>query len=156
MKHSAAGRKQLSANKGPTYMLAEWLNANWDRLTDKTNEEVASEFGYARANIVSMWRTGKTRVPLKIVPKLARLLDVSVAQLMSMWVEQYLPDSEPEILGMFNRLVSKNEAIVVETVRYAKRDEDTKPTVEQLEKVYEIFGHTGDKPDTEKLASFIK
>lgn len=136
---SAAGRPQTSVNSGPTYELAEWLNANIERRTDKTNEELAGEMGYARANIISMWRTGKSRIPLERLPDLSRLLNVSLAELLPMWMEQYAPQMRVEIAQLFTRLVSKNEWEVIQAMREASESTDPKPSKKDLAEVKTIF-----------------
>jgi transcriptional regulator with XRE-family HTH domain len=133
------GRPQENAKTGPTYELAEWLNANLPRRTNMTNEELADDMGYARSNIISMWRTGKSRIPLERLPDLSRLLNVSMAELMPMWVEQYAPQIRVEVGKMFNRLVTENEFEVIEAIRQASESTNPKPSRAQLKAVREAF-----------------
>lgn len=133
------GRPQESAKTGATYELAEWLNANLSRRTNMTNEELADDMGYARSNIISMWRTGKSRIPLERLPDLSRLLNVSMAELLPMWMEQYAPQIRVEVGKMFNRLVTENEFEVIEAIRQVSESSNPKPSRAQLKAVREAF-----------------
>ena len=118
MARGTQGRKQASALTGEGYRLAEWLNRNLDRRTNLTNEELATRMGYARPNIISMWRTGRTRIPLDKLTQLADLLKVELIELLPLWLEQY-SDAEGyrRIVAATGRLVSETEATFVNKVR---------------------------------------
>lgn len=133
------GRPQEKVKTGPTYELAEWLNGNLSRRTDMTNDEMAEEMGYARSNIISMWRTGRSRIPLERLPDLSKMLNVSMAELLPMWIEQYAPQVRVEVGKMFNRLVSENEFEVVQAVRDASGQTNPKPSRAQLKAVRDAF-----------------
>lgn len=134
------GRPQEKPKTGATYELAEWLNNNLSRRTNMTNEELADDMGYARSNIISMWRTGKSRIPLERLPDLSRLLNVSLAELLPMWMEQYAPTMRVEVGKMFNRLVTENEFFeVIEAIRQVSASSNPKPSRAQLKAVRETF-----------------
>lgn len=115
-------RPQTDVRTGPTKMLAEWLNANWDKLTTLTNAEVAKKLGYRADNTVSMWKTGKTKVALERLFEIADLLNVEVETLFPMYMEQDLGD-KPELwkrmTGIFQRMATKGEADVLQAIRAA-------------------------------------
>ncbi|WP_305303769.1 hypothetical protein [Brevundimonas sp.] len=88
----------------------------------------ASKFGFMAANNISMWRTGRTAVPLSHLPKIAELLRVDVVSIFLLWLKQYKVrnDSAPSILieVLERRLMSANEAEVIKTLRHATRNAD--------------------------------
>jgi hypothetical protein len=131
-----AGRTQTSARTGPTYRLAEFMNANWNHMVGRSNDDVAStEFGYRQGNLISMWRTGKARIPLEKLPDLARVMKQDIALLMPLWVEQYWgdrDDSKQLIKMLETRMVTSAEAPVVKTLRAARRAHDLAYTDDQL------------------------
>lgn len=115
-----AGRPQLSVRRGPTYALSEFMDANWDKLVGRTNEDVAGELGYRSPNMISMWRTGKTRVPLERIPDIARLMKVDVAALLNLWFEQSWGERSDakQLMKLFgSRLLHDNELPLMEAVR---------------------------------------
>ncbi len=120
-------RPQLSARTGPTYQLAEFMNRHWDTRVSRTNEDVATELGLRAANMISMWRTGKTRVALQWVPDIARLMGVDQSHLLLLWHEQYWGerDDADEVLADFaDRLLTEHEVALIRTVRSARGGRD--------------------------------
>ena len=120
-----AGRPRVNSKSAITSPLSEYLDANWD-TTGLTNDEAASKFGFLAANVVSMWRTGRTAIPMARLPMIAELLGVDVALLFVLWLKQYRlrNDSVPSALlqTLERRLVTANEAEVVQAVRHATRN----------------------------------
>lgn len=78
--------------------------------------------------MVSMWRTGRTAVPLGHVEKIAQLLKVDVAKLFSLWFRQVRlrNDAMPETLAetLERRLITANEAVVMKAFRQATKNLD--------------------------------
>ena len=114
-----AGRPQESARTGPTYQLAQFMNHNWDEKVGRTNEDVAQELGYRAANMISMWRTGRTRVPLEKLPDIARLMKVDVALLLPMWLEQQWGDRDDggDMRALFDRFATAREGQLLAALR---------------------------------------
>ncbi|MGV9007304.1 MAG: hypothetical protein ACOH1H_11265 [Brevundimonas sp.] len=115
--------------------MSEFLDANWG-TTGLTNDVAASKFGFMAANNISMWRTGRTAVPLSHLPKIAELLRVDMVSLFLLWLKQYKVrnDSAPSILieVLERRLMSANEAEVIKTLRHATRNADPALSAAQL------------------------
>lgn len=129
---SAAGRPQMSAQTGPTYKLAEFLNNVWDSRVGYTNFELAQEWGYRSPGIISMWRTGRSRVPIERLPDLARLLNTDLAQLLPLWLEQYVGQystAYKAIEAVFKRLATTNEFAVLRAMRAAAKTRGQKDPV---------------------------
>lgn len=134
-------RPQENARTGPGYRLAEWLNANWDSKVGMTNEEAAQKMDYRSTNIVSMWRTGKTKVALERLPEVADLMGVDFITLLPLWVEQYMNDDPGtkgafhmrRVTAAFKRLATINEFPVLKAIRsvFGRTNPDFTP--EQIE-----------------------
>lgn len=120
MARSKAGRPpNLERRKtGPGFALSDWFHRNLDRLTDMTNEEIAESMGYSRPNIISMWRTGRTKIPLDRLVDLSKILNVDLVILLPLWLEQYI-DAEGygEIKKAQSRLVSEEEGKIIQILR---------------------------------------
>jgi hypothetical protein len=107
--------------------LAAFIDANWDK-TGLTNEQGAAHFGFVAPNMISHWRTGRSAVSLAHIPKLASLLGADEASLFVMWLKQQrlrdktIPPHLVELLEQ--RLVSANEAVLVNAVRSITRNRD--------------------------------
>lgn len=128
-------RPQLSSRTGPTYQLAEFMNDNWDKTVGRTNEEVAAELGYKAANMISMWRTGKTRVPLEKLPDFARLMKLDLGVLLPMWLEQSWGervDAEIQLQRFASRITTDHEAPVILAIRGATKMRDPAWSPDQI------------------------
>jgi DNA-binding Xre family transcriptional regulator len=139
MSRGSAGRPQKTIKTGETFALAEWFNKNVDHLTDLTNEELAAKLGYTRPNIISMWRTGRTKIPLDRLAPLCDALKVDLAYLLPLWIEQYGgAEANARVLKVLRNTVSDSEMALVETARQitAGRDFALKP--DAFEKLREV------------------
>lgn len=63
----------------------------------KTQREIAHEAGFASQNIISMIKSGDTKVPLNRVPALAKALGVEPQELFVECLEAY----EPELFDVY-------------------------------------------------------
>lgn len=55
----------------------------------KSQAEIAGEAGFTNPNMISMIKSGATRIPLDRVPALAESLDVDPARLLQLALEQW-------------------------------------------------------------------
>lgn len=96
--------------------------------SELTQREIADRVGFKNANIISMLKTGETRVPLDRIPSLAQTLGMDERLFLMIAIEEYHPgvhevlvdvlglplsDAELGILTMF-RMASMRDEIEVE------------------------------------------
>ena len=120
MKKTCPGRPKTSVNTGSSYALAEWMNEKLAELSGMTNAEIAAELGYQRANIVAMWKTGKTRVALHALKGIAQLTNTPLEHLFPIWVEQYACEKRVEAqpyTEMLSRIVTPAEFKLIQMIR---------------------------------------
>lgn len=126
-----------SASAVPT-PLSRYLDANWDR-TGLTNDAAAARFGFVASNLISMWRTGRSAVPLAHLQTMADILSADVIHLFALWLKQQrlrdpaVPASLTELLE--HRLVTANEAEVIQAIRNATKHGDPKFDAGQMEAI---------------------
>ena len=124
---SKAGRPRVNSKSAVPSPLSEFLDSHWDK-TGLTNDQAAGKFGFLASNVVSMWRVGRTAVPLARLPMIADLLRVDLVMLFALWLKQArlrndgVPATLIEVLE--RRLVTANEAEVIRTLRHATRNAD--------------------------------
>jgi ribosome-binding protein aMBF1 (putative translation factor) len=63
----------------------------------KSQADLAIHLGYENPNVISMFKSGKTRVPLAKVPVLARWLGLDAATMLRDWFVAHDPDALPVI-----------------------------------------------------------
>ena len=124
---SVAGRPRAATRTGTGYKLAEWLDKNWDRgVNGASNDAVAQKLGYRSPNIISMWRTGKSKIPLDRLIEVCQFMNVDLATVMPLWFEQLLADPfapkgiDPRLKAvddMMKRLVTLHEFALIRAVR---------------------------------------
>lgn len=96
--------------------------------SELTQREIADRVGFKQANIISMLKSGETRVPLDRIPALARTLGMDEREFLILAIAEYHPgvhevlvdvlglplsDAELGILTMF-RMASLRDEIEVE------------------------------------------
>ena len=124
---SKSGRPRVNSKSAVPSPLSEFLDSLWD-TTGLTNDQAAGKFGFLASNVISMWRTGRTAVPISRLPMIADLLKVDMAMLFVLWLKQSrlrndgVPATLIEVLE--RRLVTANEAEVIKTLRHATKNAD--------------------------------
>ena len=122
-----AGRPRTSSPTAIQTRLSRWLDANWDRL-GITNEQAAAMFGFRAPNTISMWRTGRSPVPLSRLPKMAELFNMDPMVLVILWFEQEESRDPSFPTGVAaqvrKRVCTRNEQVVLEAVRTATKNAD--------------------------------
>lgn len=157
------GRPRENVRTGDGYRLAEYLDANWKDRVGMTNDEVAIKLGYRSANIVSMWRLGKTKVALERLGEVAELMKVDLAILLPLWFEQQLGEPGPErerreaqlqkILKILDRTVTANEFAIVKGLRKKLGRSDPAFTKEQVNAAALIASNEDFAEEVLKLAA---
>ena len=97
----------------------------------KTQREIASEIGYDKPNMISMFKRGEVKVPLDKIPLLANSLHVDPGHLFRLALEQYWPELGKTIETIFGRVVTANEEeILIKPWRGATGNLDPAPSTE--------------------------
>lgn len=114
----------------PTAMLLTKAIEN----SDLTQREIADRVGFKHANIISMLKSGETRVPLERIPALATTLGMDERQFLMVAIEEYHPgvhevlvevlgvplsDAELGIITMFRMASLRGEIEVVRPEQHA-------------------------------------
>jgi hypothetical protein len=123
--------------------MARFLNNHIDGLFPLiTQREIATVLGYDRPNIISMFKTGQTKVPFEKIPALAQVLSVDPTFLMQLALEQYWPDRFDILKPMFTRMMTANEQALVDQLRAEAGGEDYKLPEETLASIRELIAGT--------------
>lgn len=111
--------------------IAKYIDKKIDELKGvKTQREIATEIGYDKPNMISMFKRGEARVPLDKIPLLAKALGVDPAHMFRLALEQYWPDRGDIIAKLFGRLASENEEeVLLKPWRTATRNADPETSV---------------------------
>ena len=103
-----------------------------DRLaeSDKTQRQVAEECGFETPNIITMFKTGATKLPLNRIGPLAKALEVDAAHLLRLVMLEYAPDTWEAIENvMQSTVLTANELLLIRAYRQATGDNDAVPVL---------------------------
>ena len=90
----------------------------------KTQRQVAVEVGYPKPNVVSMMKTGETKIPIDKVPDFAQALDVDTAFFLRMVLEEYYPEIYAVISASLGTPLSANERAMLHCYRSVAPEDD--------------------------------
>lgn len=99
-------------------------------ISDVTQRQIADECGYEKSNIITMFKQGKTRIPLDKVGPIARALGIDPLHFMRLVMTEYAPETwaaiEPIIGagGLLSEYERKLVALVNEATDGAELDLD--------------------------------
>lgn len=145
------GRPMNERPSGPGTAMANFLIEELPTL-DMTNQEIADQLGYARPNIVSMWKAGRTKVTVDHILALSEMTGVDATYILALYLDQYVSewagvDRFKELATMVNRLCTEEEYEIIRTVREARRYNSKPLTDEQREGLAKLFAEPITTPE---------
>ncbi|MBS0126550.1 helix-turn-helix transcriptional regulator [Thetidibacter halocola] len=107
----------------------------------KSQRDIALEAGFKTPNVVSMIKSGATKLPLDRVPAMAAALEVDPRHLFNLALEQVgLETTLKATRDIFNVIVTQNEAAWLEEIRDASDHTDPRLTQRARAAIRGIFG----------------
>ncbi|MBS0123115.1 helix-turn-helix domain-containing protein [Thetidibacter halocola] len=107
----------------------------------KTQKEIAREAGFTNANVLSMIKSGDTKLAIDRVPALAKALDCDPKVLCLMALEQTgLETTLAAVREIFGTIVTANEVAWIEELRDASDHADPRLTQRARAAIRGIFG----------------
>ena len=107
----------------------------------KTQAEIAAEAGFVNPNMLSMIKSGASKLPLDRVPQLARALDCDPAFLLRLAMDQALGSTAAKAVGeIFGTPLTQNEREWIAEIRDASGDTDPRLTARSRAALRGIFG----------------
>lgn len=121
--------------------LARFLQVRILQLKPKTQAEIAHEAGFLNANVLSMLRSGSTKLALDRVPALALALDCDPARLLRLALGQAVGDTTANaIIEIIGTPISANERAWIDEIRSVSEDSDPRLTARSRTTLRGIFG----------------
>jgi transcriptional regulator with XRE-family HTH domain len=90
-------------------------------ISHKTQREIAEEMGYdkSKANLITMFKQGLTKVPIGKIKPLAIALGVDPAYLLRIAMTEYMPETLEAIESILDMALTENEKAIVRVIREA-------------------------------------
>ena len=97
--------------------VAEYIN--WQiQICGKSQKQIATEAGFEKPNIITMFKQGQTKIPIEKIGRLAKAIEVDAVYLYKLCMQEYQPDTWREIQKMFNQpILTENEVEIIEAIR---------------------------------------
>lgn len=99
------------------------------QASSKSQTEIAKEIGYPNPNVITMFKQGRTKVPVTKVPELAKALEMDPILLMKIVMTEYSPETWKVIENLLDKnYVTEAEMKVVHAMREVAGDVEVCPT----------------------------
>ncbi len=106
----------------------------------KSQLEIAVEAGFINVNMMSLLKSGKSKVPLDRVAALAKALEVDPRLMFRMAIQQSGYETTSEVIDeIFGTIVSRNEVIWLEALRDASDCKDPALTTRSRAALRSLF-----------------
>ena len=91
-------------------LVATMISDRIDKLASHRNQgELAKAMGFKNANMLSMIRRGKAKLPFNKIPIVAKVLDLDAALLLRTHLREQWPEFESVVFEIFGGVLTKNE-----------------------------------------------
>lgn len=80
-------------------------------------KDMAEELGFDNQNIISMFKQGKTKIPLKKIPDFARIFRIDKKALLRRAMKEYQPELLEVVEENFGDAITKNEKAILTELR---------------------------------------
>jgi hypothetical protein len=131
-----------SSNPSPKSEIAKFLDKRiYDLRHRKSQRDIAREIGFANDNVITMLKSGRTKVPLDRVVSIARALETDARQLFILALMQDGLEKDraafEEIVG---ESVSANEREFISMLRKSSNGTDPKISVVHRKILRALYG----------------
>lgn len=102
--------------------MAQYIDEMMEEL-ELSDKSVALRLGYSTPNVIRMFRQGRMKVPLDLVPALADAIGANRSRLMDRALQEYLPATIRALILCHSGLTD-NELALVSFIRKISNDAD--------------------------------
>lgn len=100
------------------------------KLSGKSQAEIARELGYDKPNIITMFKQGKTRIPLDKIGAIADALGINPALLLKKVMGEYMPGTLASLQRVLKGLeLTQNELELIEAYRRVSAGKDVSAVI---------------------------
>lgn len=90
--------------------------------SEKSQLQIAKESGFAKSNIITMLKTGRTKFPIRRVKDFSRAVDGDAEKLLDTILSEYMPEVRQVIYDIKHRSLSPKEHRIMAALRKAKEN----------------------------------
>lgn len=120
-----------STRKKGQMSVAEFLTHQIE-VSGKKQKDIAEELDYEKPNIITMFKQGRTPLPMNKIAPMARALGVDTIHLFRIVMKEYHPHSWEAIEGLIGKYAaSKNEMEILDIIRETAQGYDVRPSTDE-------------------------
>lgn len=110
--------------KGKITSVADYIDRQID-ISGVPQKEIAAALGYSNANVITMFKQGRTKLPITKVGPLAKVLGVDTVHLLRIVMNEYMPETYAALEEMIGQsLVTEGEMQVIRIIRENAGDKE--------------------------------
>lgn len=107
--------------------VADFLNQQIN-ISGIAQKDIAESLGYDKPNIITMFKQGKTKIPLNKIASLAKILGIDPIHFLRIAMTEYSPETWGVLEGLIGKnLISANEQKILSLTRRAAFGHDVAP-----------------------------
>lgn len=111
-------------------------------MCGKTQKDIASDLGYEKPNIITMFKQNKTKVPIDKIKPLAISIGADPVSLLRMAMNEYMPATWDALEGVIGNIVTKNEMEIIKFVRLNSEGNDPEITTKKHQDLLRAFAES--------------
>lgn len=129
----------MSANNTPNKLTVAGYIKHQLEICGRPQKDIAKEAGFTKNNMISMLKSGDTKLSLSRAPALARALHVDPRYLMLLCIEEYMPEVYEAMKAIMHQpVLTDNELEILSLIREANPNNPKAGTENQKEAVREL------------------
>lgn len=100
------------------------------RVSGKSQVEIATELGYPNQNIITMFKQGRTRIPLDKVGPIATALEIDPGLFLKKVMGEYMPETLAALQSVLDGLqLTQNERELIAAYRETTKGKDVSAVI---------------------------
>lgn len=120
--------------------IAEYLKQQI-ALSGVPQTEIAEKLGYDKPNIITMFKQGRTKIPLNKIAPLAKILGIDPLHMLRMAMVEYSPETWEVLESMIGqRMITDEEQRILNVIRAATANYPVPMNQDREEQVAALFG----------------
>ena len=121
----------MTKSKAKTISVADYLTQQIN-ICGKPQKEIAEDVGYKMPNIITMFKQGKTKLPVNKVPAFAQSIGTDPIHMLRIVMSEYMPETWEVIEGLIGKsMVSDSELVILDIIRRVGLGFNVKPETDE-------------------------
>lgn len=126
-------------------------------LSDKSQKEIAKELGYENQNMITMFKQGRTKVPLNKIGLFAKTLEVNPVHFLRIAMSEYAPETWGAISDLIGQYtLTDNEHEILNIIRDTAEGVDVLPkNTEEVDELRMLIAKWRDQEKSRAAAAIV-